>query len=589
MLLRSKRFFAGIAAVALGTLFVVATPTAEDASAVGSNDLLVQSVATFSDPLRPDGTATVRCVNYGTGDPTTFSGTDNQSTTWGASNQIRSGSQFSVSSTPPPPCWSDPAESSGLGFDGVDSASPVGEFFEIGRFTHYNNTVSNSLHWVNLNASMRLTNPFTLATEELDTAYRIRLQESPEQFQILGPAPTTDQCQYQPGGTNNFAGGATVPDYVSNYNTGPESFTYTDPNLPDVLNPITTQRVSCADSVYVQPLDPNNPVETLQWGQTSVRVGIAGWAPVVNGVCDAENTVLGPVIYTPESQDTELCMLGQITPASLTVTKLVEDMPDAEFTFELVEQDQGQDPLSDDTSNRTEFSIETANARGDENLGSIEPGLYRLDEIDVPAGYEMTDLSCINAATEESILTEDGLLDIDSGVAASCVVTNGPRTTADLTLVKSVDGGSAEATAWILSAEGPTPISGTSGSAGVTSAKVQPGTYTLAESGGPDGYEQTDLACTAGNDTVPVEGEQITLSVGQDVTCTFTNTATVAPTPPATEPPATEPPATEPGDPSLSATGGELPVWPIVAAASVVLIIGAVTLAIVIRRRQSDS
>lgn len=266
----------------------------------------------------------------------------------------------------------------------------------------------------------------------------------------------------------------------------------------------------------MQPLDPNNPVETLQWGQTSVRVGIAGWAPVVNGVCDAENTVLGPVIYTPESQDTELCMLGQITPASLTVTKLVEDMPDAEFTFELVEQDQGQDPLSDDTSNRTEFSIETANARGDENLGSIEPGLYRLDEIDVPAGYEMTDLSCINAATEESILTEDGLLDIDSGVAASCVVTNGPRTTADLTLVKSVDGGSAEATAWILSAEGPTPISGTSGSAGVTSAKVQPGTYTLAESGGPDGYEQTDLACTAGNDTVPVEGEQITLSVGQE-------------------------------------------------------------------------
>lgn len=509
-------------------MLLVATPGVM-ASAVGSNDILVQSVGTFSDPYRPDGSTIPPCVNYGTGDPAAFSPTDNQSTTMGSFNQVRSGTQFSVLSTPTPPCWPSPDQSSGLGFEGITAASPVGDYFEIGRFTHFNNTIQNGLHWVTLDASMSITNPYTLAQEQLDTSYMIRLQESPERYQIPpGPVPSPSSCQFQPGNTNSYAGGATVPGYVGGLNTGPTAFTYNDPNLPSFMNPVTTQRVSCADSVYIQPTDPTDPSETLTWGETSVRVSIAGWAPVVGGVCDAANVLEGPAVYTAESQTTELCMLGKITPATLSVEKAVEDMPDAEFGFELVEQDQSQDPLADDSSNSTDFSITTSGGIGTNDLGEVEPGLYRLTEANIPDGYELNDLSCENG-DDESVLTDDGFLDLDSGAAVTCTVTNGPLTTAGLTLTKQVDLGAADPTAWTLSASGPTMISGTTGAAEVTGARVNPGEYTLSESGGPTGYEQTGLVCLDDEQTeVPLtDGGQITLAVGQNVTCTFTNTTTM--------------------------------------------------------------
>lgn len=522
------RIWAGVTAAALGVMLLVAVPSVT-ASAVGSNDLLVRSVGSFSSPSRPDGTTAPLCVNYGTGDPATFSPTNNQSTAWGASNQVRSGTQLSVLSSPTPPCWPSPEQSSGLGFEGITAASPVGEYFEIGRFTHFNNTIQNGLHWVNLDASMTITNPYTLAQEQLDASYRIRLQESPEQFQLPGdPVPTTADCQFQPGETNSFAGGTTVPAYVNGYNTGPASFTFNDPNLPSSLNPVTTQRVACADSLYVVPVDPTDPSETLTWGETSVRVGIGGWAPVVGGTCDSTNVLAGPVVYTPESETTMLCMLGRIIPATISVEKLVEDMPDGEFGFELVEQDQGQDPPVDDPSRSTEFSITTSGGTGTLDLGEIEPGLYRLTETNVPDGYELNDLSCVDA-DDESIITTGGFLDLDSGVAATCRFVNGPVTTAGLTLSKQVDLGAAEPTAWTLSASGPSTISGAAGAASVTDARVAPGEYSLTESGGPAGYEQTGLVCLDDEQTeVPLtDGNRITLAAGQEVTCTFTNTTTM--------------------------------------------------------------
>src|SRR5690606_23916108 len=92
-----------------------------------------------------------------------------------------------------------------------------------------------------------------------------------------------------------------------------------------------------------------------------------------------------------------------------------------------------------------------------------------------------------------------------------------------LTLAKDVvndDGKSEVASAWTLSASGPTPISGATGSAAVTAAPVDPGTYTLSESG-PGGYALASLACTGAADTDPSDG--LTLASGEIATCTFTN------------------------------------------------------------------
>ncbi len=95
--------------------------------------------------------------------------------------------------------------------------------------------------------------------------------------------------------------------------------------------------------------------------------------------------------------------------------------------------------------------------------------------------------------------------------------------TASLTLTKTVtndNGGTALPTAWTLAAAGPTPISGATGSAPVTNASVNPGTYTLSETGGPSGYLASVWTCTGA--TVS-GGNTITLAAGNTVSCTINN------------------------------------------------------------------
>lgn len=91
-----------------------------------------------------------------------------------------------------------------------------------------------------------------------------------------------------------------------------------------------------------------------------------------------------------------------------------------------------------------------------------------------------------------------------------------------LTLAKQVVG-DADPASWTLAADGPTSLSGATGSADVTKVHVLPGDYTLTEADGPDGYQLTDLSCT------PVAGSEgvVTVAAGDDVVCTFTNTAEV--------------------------------------------------------------
>lgn len=90
-----------------------------------------------------------------------------------------------------------------------------------------------------------------------------------------------------------------------------------------------------------------------------------------------------------------------------------------------------------------------------------------------------------------------------------------------LTLIKSVQGGAALPAAWTLTAGGPTAVSGASGSPAVTTVHVAPGTYSLGESGGPAGYTQTSLRCSP----QAASNGQVVIAAGNNVTCTFTNTA----------------------------------------------------------------
>jgi len=90
-----------------------------------------------------------------------------------------------------------------------------------------------------------------------------------------------------------------------------------------------------------------------------------------------------------------------------------------------------------------------------------------------------------------------------------------------LTLVKQVinnNGGSASASAWTLSADGPSPLNG-SGPSVSSGPGLTAGTDNLSESG-PAGYEASNWSCEGGTQT---DGNTVTIASGQAVTCTIIN------------------------------------------------------------------
>ncbi|MEK7642426.1 MAG: hypothetical protein AAB392_01385 [Patescibacteria group bacterium] len=98
-------------------------------------------------------------------------------------------------------------------------------------------------------------------------------------------------------------------------------------------------------------------------------------------------------------------------------------------------------------------------------------------------------------------------------------------TQATLTLLKTVvndNGGTAVDTNWTLSANGPTPISGTEGQTAITNALVDAGAYTFSESSGPAGYTASLYSCVI-NGGNPIVSNSLTLAPDDIAVCTITN------------------------------------------------------------------
>jgi hypothetical protein len=151
------------------------------------------------------------------------------------------------------------------------------------------------------------------------------------------------------------------------------------------------------------------------------------------------------------------------------------------------------------------------------NVLTVDAGTYSVTEPEV-AGYTTTYDNCSNVV-------------IPAGDSATCTITNddiAPR----LTLLKQVvnaGGGAALPTAWTLTATGagsaPTNLSGTTPVTSGSTFKAD--TYTLGERDGPgSGYTASAWSCTAtGTDTpVAVTNSQVPVGLGEDITCTITNT-----------------------------------------------------------------
>ncbi len=146
------------------------------------------------------------------------------------------------------------------------------------------------------------------------------------------------------------------------------------------------------------------------------------------------------------------------------------------------------------------------------------------------SGWSNTALTCTATGTGSSatpnLANRSVAITIGSagGAAIDCIYTNTLQQ-AHLTLVKTLtkdNGGTAAVTDWTLSASGATPISGATGSASVTNAAVNSGTYTLSENGGPTGYTGGTYSCVK-NAGAPVSANSVTLAAGDNATCTINN------------------------------------------------------------------
>ena len=149
----------------------------------------------------------------------------------------------------------------------------------------------------------------------------------------------------------------------------------------------------------------------------------------------------------------------------------------------------------------------------------VPVGTYTLTETNGPTGYTPSDWVCVGAPVANGAVT------IGLDQAVTCTITN-TAVPPTLTLVKAVtntSGGSALPTDWLLSAAGAVTIEGRVGELAVTQAVVPVGEYTLAEAGGPAGYEASQWSCTGAAATDPAAGT-VTLALGNAATCTITNT-----------------------------------------------------------------
>ncbi|HLE99426.1 MAG TPA: hypothetical protein VI540_05960, partial [Gaiellaceae bacterium] len=166
------------------------------------------------------------------------------------------------------------------------------------------------------------------------------------------------------------------------------------------------------------------------------------------------------------------------------------------------------------------FDITTSGGSGSAVYAIVGGKTYTVTEASLPAGWDFDDLECSDPTSNSTVDlgTRTATIVANNGESITCTFTN--RKQPKLTLVKQVvndSGGTAEASAWTLTASGPTGFSG-SGPSVSSGAGFGPGTYDLSEAG-PDGYDASAWVCSAGQ----VDGDTVSVAFGDDITCTITN------------------------------------------------------------------
>ncbi len=170
------------------------------------------------------------------------------------------------------------------------------------------------------------------------------------------------------------------------------------------------------------------------------------------------------------------------------------------------------------------FNLSTIGGAAQTSTIAIPTGSYDITEV-VPAGWDLTSLSCTNTTTvvANPKITINATKDAD----IVCTFTN-TRHTANLTIVKNASGGNGTfgftSTTPTNSSFNLTTVGGTATTGSFT---IPTGSYDITENV-PAGWDLTGLNCT--NTTTSISGSKITITAtkGANIVCTFSNTRQTA-------------------------------------------------------------
>ncbi|MCR4297993.1 MAG: IPTL-CTERM sorting domain-containing protein, partial [Gallionella sp.] len=166
------------------------------------------------------------------------------------------------------------------------------------------------------------------------------------------------------------------------------------------------------------------------------------------------------------------------------------------------------------------FNITTASGSGSNAITALALGSYTINETPVPAGWNLTNLQCLGAATPAAITGGQAVITLAAGEAVVCTYTNTKQ--GSITIVKNTVGGDSTFNYTGAQSFSITTAGGT-GSNTSAFASVVPGTYNVTETV-PAGWNLTGLTCSNGSTvTVGTATANVAVAAGEAVTCTFTN------------------------------------------------------------------
>lgn len=424
--------------------------------------------------------ASASCTKYS---PTSGTGASSTSSAWvgpGSTAYVSHG----ASSFPCPSGALDTSDQSAVGVTPQNTTSVTdGTPFVVAQMSHYNNPISGSYPaWYKGTISLQFAGMNTPNT--VDFGYQ--LQETPN-------SPANRQCAPSPEGAN--------PDpYGSGVNAN-----------------------GCADWIYFSS-QVSTTTLTAPDG-TRYKLVLKGFSSTSCSTYNAN--AVAQTFWTKERATTTACIWASFQQVrSLTIKKTVVAPPGVTpptqaFTYASTSDLRGS-AWDAQSWTLTNGQSKTGDLLQDETVGVTESQLG--------GKWSLTSVACVDGAggtvNPASVNLATGAMSLKVGAPATtaaapitCTFTNTYQPKGTLTLVKSVQSGSAAPASWTLSASGPTPISGASGSNAVTNQTVNTGDYTLAESG-PTGYVQVgSWSCTGAS----VSGSTVTITDNATAVCTVTN------------------------------------------------------------------